>query len=179
MSKELKMKKCLLGLCTVALLSFASPAALALETPMQTPVVIADSESFELVGRLEAEGFVIFVDRAASNAPVLNAVLEVEQAGQKAIARFRPESGDYLIADANWLKALRQPGDFPLAFTLQAGDEADLLAADLVVVGPLAEAGLLPRWGLGRFASFGLLLVFLAGMAFFIRRRKAGKGGAA
>ena len=139
----------------------------------------ADSESFELVGRLEAEGLVIFVDRAASNQPVLNASLEVEQAGQKAIAHFRPASGDYLIADANWLKPLRQPGEYALAFTLQVGDEADLLAADFVVFGPSTVA---VEWSLGGWAKllqWGGVLLILGGMAFWWRSRKTGKRSAA
>lgn len=168
------MKNAIFLLCTVAFIGLAAPTVRALETPVQIPVVTADSESFELVGRLEAEGLVIFVDRTASNQPVLNASLEVEQAGQKAIASFRPASGDYLIADANWLKPLRQPGDFALAFTLQAGDEADLLAADLVISGPSVAPQEKNSWSVA-----GWLLLIFGGMAFWWRSRKTGKRSAA
>lgn len=168
------MKNAIFLLCTVALVGLAAPTVRALETPTQLPVVTADSESFELVGRLEAEGLVIFVDRAASNQPVLNASLEVEQAGQKTIASFRPAFGDYLIADANWLKTLRQPGEYALAFTLQASDEADLLAADLVVLGASAVPQEKQSWG-----AAGWLLLILGGMVFWWRSRKTGKRSAA
>lgn len=168
------MKNAIFLLCTVALVGLLAPTVRALETPIQLPVVTADSESFELVGRLEAEGLVIFVDRAASNQPVLNASLEVEQAGQKAIASFRPASGDYLIADAGWLKPLRQPGEYALAFTLQAGDEADLLAADFVVLGASTVPQEKQSWG-----AAVLLLLILGGMAFWWRSRQTGKRSAA
>ena len=173
------MKNAIFLLCTVALVGLAAPAVRALEMPVQIPVVTADSESFELVGRLEAEGLVIFVDRAASNQPVLNASLEVEQVGQKAIASFRPASGDYLIADAKWLKPLRQPGEYALAFTLQAGDEADLLAADFVVFGPATVAVEWSLGGLAKLLQWGGVLFILGGMTFWWRGRKAGKRSAA
>lgn len=168
------MKNAIFLLCTVAFVGLATPTVRALETPVQIPVVTADSESFELVGRLEAEGLVIFIDRAASNQPVLNAKLEVEQAGKNTIARFRPASGDYLIADADWLKPLRQPGEYALAFTLQTDDEADLLAADLLVSAAPAVPLEKKSWGVA-----GLLLLILGGMVFWWRSRKFGKRGAA
>jgi hypothetical protein len=88
----------------------------------QTPVAVAESESFEAVGRLEDEGLVFYIDRSDSNAPVLGATLEVDSAGKSAKAVFRAERGDYLVADAEWLKPLRQPGQYPLGLTLIAGD---------------------------------------------------------
>ena len=168
------MKNAIFLLCTVALVGLAAPAVRALETPVQIPVVTTDSEDFELVGRLETEGLVIFIDRTTTNQAVLNAKLEVEQAGQKAIAAFRPASGDYLIADANWLKTLRQPGEYALAFTLQAGEEADLLAADLLVLGTSAVPQEKQSWG-----AAALLLLILSGIAFWWRSRKTGKRSAA
>ncbi len=128
-------------------LGVAPATTQASEAPLIIPVAVAESENFELVGRLEASSFVFFVDRAASNAPVLNATLEVEQGGRKAIARFRSESGDYLIDDAAWLAPLRQPGEYALAFTLLAGEEADLLTADFVVLAASTAPGTKSPWG--------------------------------
>ena len=178
MNKDHIMKNRLFLLLTAAFLLAGLFSAQAAELPLPIPVVVAESESFELVGRLDAEGFSFFVDQAASNAPVLNATLEVEQAGRKATARFRRDSGDYLIDDAAWLKPLRQPGEYALAFTLLAGDEADLLAADLVVSGASTAAVGLPiasGWAAG---ISGLALLLLLGGAWW-RRRVRGKAVAA
>ena len=163
---------------TAALLLAGSVFVQAAELPLPIPVVVAESESFEVVGRLDTEGFTFFVDRAASNAPVLNAALEVEQGGRKAKARFRNESGDYLIDDAAWLQPLRQPGEYALAFTLVAGDEADLLVADFDVSGASTAATALPIAGGWVAGIAGLSLLLLLGGAWW-RRRAAGKAVAA
>lgn len=97
------------------------------------PKVLAISDQFEAVGRLEPAGLVWFVDRADSNAPLLNASLAVEFEGKSVAAVFRPEHGDYLIADAAWLAPLRRDGEHALALTLIAGEESDLLAGELDV----------------------------------------------
>lgn len=164
------MKNRLFLVLTAAFLLAGSVFTQAAELPLPIPVVVAESESFELVGRLEAEGFAFFVDRAATNAPVLNATLEVEQGGRKATARFRSVSGDYLIDDAAWLQPLRQPGEYALAFTLVAGDEADLLAADLVVSGASTAATVLPFSGGWAAGISGLAVLFLLGGAWWRRR---------
>ena len=133
------------------------------------PVAVAESEAFEAVGRLSDEGLVWFIDRADSNAPVLDARLEVEANGQTQVARFRPEQGDYLIADAGWLKALRQPGEHALALTLLAGDDSDLLTASLDVHADEADHPLVSTRSLGWLPVLGGLLI---GVLWW-RRRKA------
>ncbi|WP_371322703.1 hypothetical protein VX159_09770 [Dechloromonas sp. ZY10] len=105
-----------------------------------TPLVVIESESFEAVGRLGDEGLVWWIDRADTNAPVLGATLEVERAGKTAKALFRPEHGDYLIADREWLQPLRAVGHHPLALTLIAGEDSDLLAGELQVENAAAAA---------------------------------------
>ena len=168
------MKNRIIFWLTAAFVLAGSVFVQAAELPPPIPVVVAESESFEVVGRLDTEGFVFFVDRAASNAPVLNAALEVEQGGRKAKARFRNESGDYLIDDAAWLQPLRRPGEYALAFTLVAGDEADLLSADFVVSGPSTAATALPMAGGWAAGISGLALLLLLGGAWW-RRRARGK----
>lgn len=153
----------------LAALLAALPAG-ATGMPVPPPVVEAVSESFEIVGRLYAAGFVFHVDRAPSNEPVLAGALAVEVAGREAKARFRPESGDYLIDDAAWLEPLRAPGDYALSFTLIAGETGDLLTGDLVVPLPASAeptaSGL--AWPL---AGAGLALAILA---WGWRRRRLG-----
>lgn len=123
------------GLAIVAVL-WSSLAIATPTTPAQPaaiPVLTAVSDDFEVVGRLLPEGLVLYVDRADSNAPVLGATLELEQGGRTAPAAFRPERGDYLLADANWLASLRQPGVTPIAITLLADKDSDLLSGELRV----------------------------------------------
>lgn len=164
------LKKALIGLSTAA---FVSSAALAAEGPVVAiPAIVADSDAFEIVGRLYPEGLVLHVDRAPDNAPVLGATLQVEAAGRSANAAFRSERGDYLVADADWLAPLRAAGEHPLAFTLVAGDDGDLLSGDLVVDGEAAPAG--DR--AGRFVwplAGGAALLGLGAFA-IVRRRRGG-----
>ena len=166
------LKNAIYFLLTAALL-LAGPIRAA-DLPPPIPVVVAESNDFEIVGRLSESGLVFHVDRAATNAPVLAANLEVEIASRKAVARFRPETGDYLIDDAAWLQPLRQPGEYALAFTLVAGEEADLLSADFVVSGPSTAATALPMAGGWAAAISGLALLLLLSGAWW-RRRARGK----
>lgn len=159
------------GLTVALLLTAAVQAETASPTPI--PVAVAESEAFEVVGRLEDEGFVFYIDRADSNAPVLGAMLEVETGGKSAKAVFRAERGDYLIADAEWLKPLRQPGEYPLAMTLVVGADSDLLTADFDVYAPPAAAAGSAGGGrvLGGLALLGVLVAALL----WRRGRKGGQ----
>ncbi len=112
-----------------------SAALTAGEVP-PTSVVVAESEHFEAVGRITPEGMSWYVDRADSNAPVLNAELELEVGGSSVKAHFRPERGDYWVADEKWLQPLRRPGEYAVALTLVAGGDSDLLSGDLHVQAP-------------------------------------------
>jgi hypothetical protein len=99
------------------------------------PRIEAKSEQFELVAELRASELSILVDRYETNEPVLGAKLDVESGPLKAVAAFRAESGDYVVADAALVKALAAPGEHPLVFTLVAGKESDLLDATLAIAG--------------------------------------------
>ncbi len=158
---------------TVGMVFATGLSVQAAEGPAPIPVAVAESELFEVVGRLEDDGFVFYIDRADSNAPVLAATLEVESAGKPAKAVFRAERGDYLIADAEWLKPLRQPGEYPLAFTVIAGEESDLLTADFMVTAKPADAAAGP--GLGRAGWWLALPGLLAAALIWRRAQKGGK----
>lgn len=97
------------------------------------PRLTAFTESFELIGELQAGELSIFVDRYESNEPVLNGKLEAELNGLKTAAKFRAEHGDYVISDAAFINALAKPGKHALVFTLAAADESDLLEGTLEV----------------------------------------------
>lgn len=103
-------------------------------TGQARPRLEARSELFELVARLDGGALTVLVDRYETNEPVLGARLEVESGPLKASATFRPESGDYAVTDAGFLKALSEPGEHALVFTLAAGDDTDLLDGTLVTV---------------------------------------------
>ncbi len=95
------------------------------------PRVEASSDLFELVGQLDVDALSLLIDRFESNAPVLDAKVEVESAGLKALARFRAEQGDYVVEDTQLLAQLRQPGEHALVFTIVQGQESDLLDGSL------------------------------------------------
>lgn len=152
------------------------------------PRLEAQTEGFELVAELRAAELVIVVDRYETNEPVLSARLEVESGGLKAIAAFRPDQGDYAVADPALLKALAAPGEHGLVFTLVAGAESDLLDGTLVapVAGAAAQADHGHRhdahghertravWITGGIAGLGLL----GGIAWWRRRRAGALRGA-
>jgi hypothetical protein len=97
------------------------------------PRVEAFSESFEIVGRLEAAGLQLYISRYETSAAVLGAKVEVESNGIKAAAPFQAEGGSYRVSDAKLLEALNKPGSHTLLFTVATGDDADLLDGPMVV----------------------------------------------
>lgn len=142
----------------------------------RVPVVAAESEQFEIVGRWYAAGLQFHVDRAESNAPVENAQLAVEAAGKEITAVYDASTGVYHIDDAVWLAPLRAPGEHPLSFTLLAGEGADLLAGDLLVS---AEVDAGPQATTAFDLKIGLLLpLVLVSLGMFVWRRRAQRGAA-
>ena len=100
--------------------------------------VEATSDLFELVATLTGGELSIFIDRFASNEPVLQAQVEVESGGLKAQAKFHADRGHYAIDDPAMLKKLSTPGEHPLVITVLAGKDSDLLDAVLRVPAALA-----------------------------------------
>jgi hypothetical protein len=145
------------------------------------PRLEAKSDAFELVAELRAKEFVIVVDRYDTNEPVLGAKLEVESGAAKAVAAFRAEQGDYVVADAALLKVLGTPGEHGLVFTLVAGKDSDLLDGTLNMraASPQAHGHSHGLFGLGprRLALIGAAVTALvllgAGAWWLLRRRRA------
>jgi hypothetical protein len=129
----------------------------------------AQSDMFEVVGRLQGGELSMLINRFATNEPVLDAKVEIESGTLKAQAKFHADLGDYAVDDAAMLKALAAPGDHPLVITVLAGSDADLLDGTLSVTAPLDDHGHgLPDWAWGV-----LVLAFLlAGGTYY--KRKAG-----
>ncbi len=132
-----------------------------------SPRIASSSELFELVGIAQGEELVIYLDRFATNTPVTNAKIEVEIDGVKGIAEAQPD-GAYRFDSA----VLKRKGSQPVSFTVAAGADTDLLAADLVVgEAPHEDASMptRPWWHWAVLAGAVLALMALA--AGFMRRK--------
>ncbi len=138
------------------------------------PRLETKSEAFELVGVLRADEFSMLVNRFETNEPVLDAKVEVESGGLKAVAKFHSDVGNYAVDDAAFLKALRAPGEHAIVVTLMAGAEADLLEGALKSAGGAADGqghahdGIvhkLPR-------TAWILLAVVVGAAILVFRRR-------
>lgn len=99
----------------------ASPAA----TGLALPRFAAVSETFELVGVLKGRQLTLYLDRAADNAPVIDAQIELEVAG----TRLQVDKHD--DAYAATLTTEPKPGVLPVTATITAGQDVDLLAGEL------------------------------------------------
>jgi hypothetical protein len=194
-NSKMKIKPVLAAIGAALLLAASIPAAagddhghdhgnaLAAEAGNPLPVVIAVSESFELVGRLGHDELSILIDRSTTTEPVLNAELTVELDGRSAVAPFHADHGDYSLTDAEMLSKLRLVGSKALVFTLVAGAESDLLTGELDVhdEAPTADVH---RHGWQEYATW--IVSALAGLALLtllLRRLRAARmqhtGGAA
>ena len=140
----------------------AKPAASGPASPRFT----AQSELFEAVGILGSDELVVYIDRAASNEPVVNASVELESTGIKLVGTFEPKLSEYHF-DA---KPFAKTGEYPITLTIKAGADSDLLTGELDVhdAGAATPAATnahangwqrAAQWGGG--AIVGLLLLFL------------------
>jgi len=106
----------------------------ALQPPGVLPRAATRTDEVELVAVLEPSRLLIYVDQAASNAPLTGARVEVEGLGATAAAP-EVEPGVYALA----LAAAPAPGHHPLTVSVQARDVEDLLSAELDVPDPRPE----------------------------------------
>jgi hypothetical protein len=89
------------------------------------PRFAAVSETFELVGVLSGKQLTLYLDRAADNAPVTGAQIELEIAGATFKAAAHPHPPEVGLA------APPKPGVLPITATVTAGTEVDLLAGEM------------------------------------------------
>ncbi|MFN3809716.1 MAG: hypothetical protein ACK4S6_03765 [Roseateles asaccharophilus] len=106
-----------------------APAA---ATGQALPRFAASSELFELVGVLDGRQLTLYLDHAASNAPVQGATLELDFGGAKLKPVPKSEGegqgqGEFTLQ----LEREPQPGLIPVTATVLAGRESDLLAGEL------------------------------------------------
>jgi hypothetical protein len=100
----------------------AAPAAQGAASPRFTAV----SDDFELVGVLDGKQITLYLDRAADNSPVREATIELDMGGVKLVATKQADD-TYAVALADAPK----PGVYPIAATITAGKDSDLLAGEL------------------------------------------------
>lgn len=135
--------------------------------------VEAQSDLFEIVGVVEGGAMKIFLDRYATNDPIVDAKIDVEAGPLKGSAQANPD-GTYTFRNA----ALTEPGEFPVTFTIASGSDNDLLTGDLVIADPNAAKAhanddpLRTRWWL----VAGALLLFAGIAVVWWSRRKRVKG---
>jgi hypothetical protein len=89
---------------------------------------------FELVGALDGRRLVLWLDRADDNAPIAGASIELDVGGRSHTARAE---GDVYVVELDTAPA---PGVVPIAATIVAGGDADLLAAELRIEAPRPAA---------------------------------------
>ena len=99
----------------------AAPATTGSAQPRFTAV----SETFELVGVLNGKQITLYLDRAADNAPVPAAQIELEIAGTKFKAEAQDDTYTVVLPEAP------KAGVLPITATVTAGAEVDLLAGEL------------------------------------------------
>jgi membrane fusion protein, heavy metal efflux system len=99
------------------------------------PRIEAQSDLFEIVGVVQNGVMTLFVDRYATNEPIVDATIDIEAGPLKGSAQANPD-GTYSFKDP----ALTRPGQLAVTFTIAAGRDSDLLAGDLVIADPDAAA---------------------------------------
>jgi hypothetical protein len=99
----------------------ATPAA----SGPSLPRFAAVSDTFELVGVLSGKQLTLYLDRAADNAPVTDAQIELDIGGTKFKAEMHEDGYEVVLA------AAPKPGVLPITATVTAGNEVDLLAGEL------------------------------------------------
>lgn len=135
------------------------------------PRATTQTEDFELVAVLADGKLTLFLDRFASNEPVADAEIEVESGAFKAVAaQLAP--GIYALPG----EAFANPGKYPLAISVQAGDTADLLTATLDLAPPavsVAHATGWDKWATRvAWGASGALLLAGAGLVAVRRRHR-------
>lgn len=97
------------------------------------------TENFELVAKLYSTELSVLVDDYRTNAPVLNATLQLQVADLTSQAIFHEDAGDFAFDDAALLDLLQRPGKHELIFTITTPTQSDQLQATLNSSGAVEE----------------------------------------
>ncbi len=98
-----------------------------------SPRVTASSDAFELVGIVEGEVLVVYLDRFATNEPVTGATITISLNGTALKAEPQP-NGTYELASP----ILKAPGLVEVIAEVEAGGTSDLLVGALTIPTPAA-----------------------------------------
>jgi hypothetical protein len=153
----------------------AAPAGL---TNQVAPRASAQTEDFELLMVLQGRQLIIYLDRFADNQPVIDAQLELESAGLKAIAK-QSSPGVYVLDLTKGL--LEKSGKYAFSISVEAGDLGDVMTASLEIPEVTANhedehdhpSGFSAWW---KWLLSALVLLILATLAFVTWRRKQRSG---
>jgi hypothetical protein len=142
------------------------------------PRFAATSDLFELVGVVDGRNLTLYLDRAADNAPVDDARLELEVGGAKVAVKALPEG----VFEAR-LAQPPKPGVTPVTAAVTAGPDSDLLAGELTIADE-APAAAPTAWRGRQLAVWSAVGVLALGVLGWLIRRAFGRraarfGGAA
>jgi membrane fusion protein, heavy metal efflux system len=102
-----------------------------------SPRVVATSERYQLVGIVEGEVLVVYLDRADDNSPVTGASIGVSLDGEPFKAELVEKSATYEVT----APLLRKPGSYEVLVTLTEGSTQDLLVGSLTIPATSGSAG--------------------------------------
>lgn len=126
----------------------------------------ARSDLFELVGVLQGDELLLYLDRAADNAPVREGEIEIESASVQ--GKATADAGGVFRLKAG---GLAQPGKHALTLTVTAGEDVDLLTATFEHGATESPVVAVRQGGATTAIAGGLVLLLV--LAWFIRTRKS------
>lgn len=141
----------------------APPASTGLALPRFT----ATSELFELVGILDGKQLIVYLDHAATNAPVKEAKVELELGGKP--VRLEPHGDGEFVAT---LSEVPNAGALAVTATVIAGNASDLLAGELDVHGAESAASEAHHHGWEEYLPWGLGAIAIAIVLKLILKRR-------
>lgn len=125
------------------------------------------SELFELVAHVEHDRVSVMINVYETNAPVDGATVDLDSDGRTVRAEFDPSTGVYSFMDRELADRLNGPGMHSLAFTIDTGEQFDIVAGALDV----AEHEHHDRSRPGLWIAAAAVALALAGLLFHRRRR--------
>jgi hypothetical protein len=134
------------------------------------PRVEANSDLFEIVAVIDSGVMTVYLDRYATNDPIVNAKIDVEIGAAKGVAQPNAD-GTYTFKDP----LLSRPAQLPVTFAIAAGSEGDLLTAEVVIADPdtpNAHASSAYPWKMWLWTVGGLIPISMIASRLWLRRRQ-------